>query len=226
VSLVPGVDDLFWNLLVADAARLPGGPSPFDLAALMLSESGLTPTAKHVNADGSIEAIGINQLDKVNWPAFNVDPGSYLASPASAQWAGVVRPFFSGILRAHPQAAASLRDLYWLNFAPATYVPNAPDDHVIVKAGPEDAGLASPDGSVRAGDLTRFALRAQSAAPGRWASIHAAISNALLQEPGRGTVEPTGPGAPSAKRLGAGGLVLGVAGAFLIGTLAIGRRRT
>ena len=215
VSRVAGVDDAFWDLLVSDAKDLPGVPDPLDLAALMFPESGINPTAKNVSPDGTINAIGINQLASINWKAYGItDPAAYLALSASAQWAHVVRPFFAAELRSHPEAAKSLRDLYWLNFEPAKYVPGAPDSYVIDPhyAGP---GLADADGAVRAGSLLRFALAAQKEAPARWASIVKAVNDA------RGFADGQDHEETSAAAVSGGAMLFGVATAFVVATLLL-----
>jgi hypothetical protein len=198
------VDDPFWDLLAADARSLPGSPSPFDLAAIMLAESGIDHGAVGKNANGSRD-LGINQINTINWHTFGIDdPDAYLALEASAQWARVVRPFYERELRAHPEAAKSARDLYWLNFAPGRYTPGAPDTFEI---SPGVRPLADADGIVRAGSLVRFLERAQKANAARWSAVREAIADALHFV--------DGPEEPDGGHLLAGAVAIGVAGGLV-----------
>lgn len=168
---VSGIDSPFYGKLVPWAKS--EGVDPMAPILVMLSEGGggISPKAANrgKNKDGYPVAVGINQFS--TWGTNGHTAGStfssyvkgmtptqYLGLSASQQLNYALR-FFSDQYAAHPGAKqGGARDLYWLNFMPATYVPNAPDSHVITS----DAGLvnankvfADSDGVIRAGGLAR-----------------------------------------------------------------------
>ncbi len=198
---VSGIDAPFWRKLVDGAAAMD--VSPISLALVMFMESGLHPTASNKGY-----ALGLNQLSTESGTyqgiTGNMPPSQYLSLPASVQLDYVLK-FYRGQLAQHPQAT-SARDLYWLNYRPATYVPDAPDDYVIIASDPNNPALTDADGAVRAGSLARALDRAAAGNPTRW--------NAIVQN-----IQELAPGASlsgsSSKSVFAGGLV-GVA----VGSLA------
>lgn len=123
--VLPG--DPFWDLLVRDAREW--GMNARDVAAVMMPESRIDPAAKNGKASG------LNQItNPKNYAPLSQD--AYLKLSASDQWELAVRKYFDGQIKAHPGVAqGGVRDLYWVNFLPATYKRNAPDDYVIVEAG-------------------------------------------------------------------------------------------
>lgn len=169
------IDATFWPALVQGAASL--GVDPRALANVMMSESDLNPRA--YNANGG--AVGINQfmprtLDGV---APGMDPDDYRGLSASEQLHYALK-FWGDLYNAHPGAReGGARDLYWLNFLPATYVPNAPDDYVIttnseiVSANP-GLVLDGDDGVIRPAGLVRALDSATQRNPARW---NAAMAN-------------------------------------------------
>lgn len=177
---VSKIDDAFWPALVTDARAW--GVDPRDLAAVMFAESGLNPRA--VNPDPEGGAVGINQLFRSNWKKFLFDRGmsveEYSALPASEQWKRVAGPFFRGVIESHPDVRGAApenraRDLYWLNYKPATYVPNAPEDHPIGKDSANSALQLPGDPIVRPAGLRAFLEKQQRQGGPRWAGILAAI---------------------------------------------------
>lgn len=137
------IDAAFWPKLIAGAADL--GVSPFSLALVMNMESGIDPTAAHRDANtGQPDAVGLNQFwvsstFRTAVPGVSVD--EYLSWPASRQLERALA-YWRDQLNAHPGARdGGARDLYWLNFLPATYVPNAPDDHILAPT--EDGKLVA-----------------------------------------------------------------------------------
>ncbi len=129
LARAPKPGDPFWDLLVADARAW--GMNPRDLALVMMAESTVNPSA--LNDNGG--AAGLNQLSNPkNYAPLTRD--AYLALDASAQWNLAVQKFFDAVITSHPSVKeGGARDLYWLNWAPATYKPNTPDDAVIVRPG-------------------------------------------------------------------------------------------
>jgi hypothetical protein len=182
---VTKTDDPFWPVFVADSRSM--GVDPRDVAAVMLAESGLNPRAANVQK-GVPVALGINQLAGAsNWAKFlgplGLSPDDYLNLPASVQWTKVAGPFFRGVVSSHPgvrgaRAENRARDLYWLNYRPATYVEDAPEDFPIIpwKSGDGDSVLVLPgDNAIRPAGLRAFLMKAQAQNAPRWASILAAI---------------------------------------------------
>lgn len=167
----------FDTALVALAQSM--GADPLDLAKLMLSESGLQPTA--YNQGGG--AAGINQLMPMNYGYFApLSLSQYLGLTAEQQlpYAGA---YFKNVMANHSLKSISGRDLYWLNYLPATFVAFATDDHVIVQSSspyynaPLDHGNK---GYITAGDMQKQ-LDAQPAAhPTLWPIV----SQAVLQTEG------------------------------------------
>lgn len=185
MSLVDGVDDPFWPMLVADARAW--GVDPRVVAQVMFSESSLFPQAvnPHAKGDGTNPSkplgescLGINQLCPVNHHLFApLDAAGYWGASASEQWRAGAGKFFDAQLRAHPEAK-DVASLYWLNYKPATYEAHAADDYEIgVDAGnplwtPENASshMVTPAG------MRAFATR--DAGSARWKACLAAIDAA------------------------------------------------
>src|SRR6185312_6732211 len=150
------IDAEFPAALVAGAREL--GVDPVGAAALLYVESGIHHAA--VNPRGG--AVGLNQFDPptqvLHYGFPSVD--AYKQSPACVQFVNAVLPFWKSLTSqfGHGQTKFSARDLYWLNFLPATYVPNAPDSHIIT-SNPAwvtpNPGLANGKSYISAGDITR-----------------------------------------------------------------------
>ncbi len=239
MTSVEFVDDAFWPLLVRDARAM--GVDPRTIAAVMLSESGLKPSSinwemRKNPITAQLErvrplAIGINQISWSNWKKYGLegDPLAYTRLTASEQWLSVAGPFFAGVTKAHPLAQTS-RDLYWLNYKPATYVFDARDDYPI---GP-DAGnsvLYMPgESTVTPAGLSRFLMKAQTSKEGapRWAKILAAIAEAealggVASMPPLGPIRPAG--APVAMASASAGPVILACLIGFVGLQALKRRR-
>lgn len=129
--------DTFAQSLVDQSATL--GANPLDILKLLISESGgaLQPSAWNPRGFSAGQgAVGINQLAPVNYgyitnAGYTVD--SYKQLTAEQQLP-VVFAYFQNVMRGAGLTSISGRDLYWLNFLPATYVADAPDDYVIVSS--------------------------------------------------------------------------------------------
>lgn len=143
------------------------GTDPLDVLKLLLSESSLTPSAKNARGFPAGQyAVGINQFAPVNWHFFAPLTAVEYAALTAEEQLPYVFAYFSALARAHGQSDISGRDLYWLNFLPATYVPDAPDSHVIVTSisgyyGPNSGLDHGKKGYISAGDL-QLSLDAQS----------------------------------------------------------------
>ncbi len=155
------VDDPFWSLLVRDAQGW--GMTARDFAAVMMAESGIDPSAFNPSGSG---AAGINQItNPKNYAPLTRD--AYLALDASAQWELAAKKFFDGVIRSNPGVKeGGARDLYWVNFAPATYKPNTPDDAIIIRPGVNYGTSSSPMmGEWMIRDNPGFVLPADKASP-------------------------------------------------------------
>lgn len=152
-----------------------------DALNLFASESGLDPKAKN-----SIGCVGLNQMCDGTLQAFYKSPRGplsfvdlaeeYRNLPASMQLDAIHR-LWSYRAKVNGLINATARDLYWLNFLPATFLKDAPDSFVIVphpklsaaqsagilKANP---GLVEKDASgssiIRVAGLVRFLDKAKT----------------------------------------------------------------
>lgn len=144
----------FWLALWASAKAL--GADPADMAKIMWAESGINPVADH---DG---CVGINQFCPGTFEHFvPMSREQYKKLPAEKQL-----PFVTQFWKTKPAAARqSARDLYWVNFVPATYKPNMPDSFDVLTglSAADRANIIlqnphfSDDGAtIPAGNLSRF----------------------------------------------------------------------
>jgi hypothetical protein len=180
----PQLSAAAWALLWSMAADL--GTTPQVLAKVMYTESGLDPAARNPNGG----AVGLNQfapsgsrvpghLGTFETFVPNLTPDQYRQLPAEAQL-----PYVEKFWKTKPASAMKTeRDLYWVNFVPATYVPNAPASHdilaglspslqsFIVKGNP---GIAQGKSTILAGDLQSFLDR--STATGEFLDVLAQIA--------------------------------------------------
>jgi hypothetical protein len=183
MALTSNVDSGF-EAAVLDAAAVIGASDPRELLVILFAESSVTPTADlHlVNKHGVLTSrfVGINQFhvsvtggpDTFTKAVPGLSPDTYLTLPASVQLRHYVLPFWAALRQQHgPDATANARNLYWVNFLPATFVPDAPDSHVIT-SDPSviDANqlIAHGKSYITAGDLSRFLLFRQKAESHRW----------------------------------------------------------
>jgi hypothetical protein len=119
----PQLSAAAWALLWSMAADL--GTTPQVLAKVMYTESGLDPA--RVNPNGG--AVGVNQFVPPTLATVtNLSPAQYGALPAEGQFP-IVEKFWARMPRA---AMKTERDLYWVNFTPATYKPGMPDSYDIL----------------------------------------------------------------------------------------------
>jgi hypothetical protein len=149
----PAYFDSTWaSVLVAGAEAI--GCDPYDLAGLFINESGLNPSAAN-----SIGCLGISQICPGSQGIFTsyYTPDQYTQLTISEQLPFVFA-YVQQWMSQYNLLTISARDLYWLNFLPATYVPNAPDSYVISTQGdPWYSSNTSLDvtgsGTITAGDL-------------------------------------------------------------------------
>lgn len=166
---------------------------PVDLASSMFLESSIERRAR--NAEG---CLGINQMCPGNFAKLGINPNTYTQLTESEQLCHYVFPFWKSIVASHHIAELSARDIEWLNYVPAYYVPNAPDSHVIMNSANPNYNEGFDHGNkgyITAGDIQTSIDKACSTA--RWFAIKAAILAA----------DPSGP------------LVGGAAGTIIAGIL-------
>jgi hypothetical protein len=183
--------DLPFDTAVIQAAAVIEADDPREILAVLFAESSVTPSAVH----HAPNCYGINQF--CDPPTFAMavpdqTPASYLALPASVQLLRYVVPFWNSARKVHgPRVTKNARNLYWLNFLPATVKPDALDDYVI--PGSRAAALANPDlaggkSFVTPGDLSRFLVKRQQAEPARWNELLDRVEHAM----GIAQVDPRG----------------------------------
>jgi hypothetical protein len=130
------------------------GVDPLDLAKLLISESGFDPSAQN-----SIGCVGLNQICPSSQGVFNSDyTADQYTQLTVSQQLPFVFDYFRNWLSQYGLSSISARDLYWLNFLPATYVPGSPDSYVIATQGDGyyDANTSfdkTGKGTITAGDL-------------------------------------------------------------------------
>jgi len=233
----PRVGDPFWDLLVRDARAW--GVDPREVAFVMMAESGVDPGALNFNPKKpEAGAAGMNQITNFdNFAPLTRD--AYLALDAASQWNLAVWKYFNGQIKAHPGVIeGGARDLYWINFVPATYKANAPDDYIYVEPSGHygnltgqqiidgNLGLVLPSDSanpvLRPAGLTAFMVRQSSGKnASRWAEVLGAIGaaekgagmvlNGPATQPGNHQVTPTTPKVAQASMAGPA-VVLGLFG--------------
>jgi hypothetical protein len=163
-----GIDPAFYPAAwsVGKALGLYPWRAGYDVASILFSESSIWPTAQN-----SIGCVGINQMCP---GTLTVAPATYISLSASQQLQQYAYPLWLG--RVHRYGSiASARDLYWLNYYPATYKPRSSSSTVVnPNTGGGDAALSQGKRYVTAGDLESFLnLRCQGA---RWNAIHANLA--------------------------------------------------
>jgi len=123
------------NFVQMIAGQLQGiVQNPLDAVKLMLHESGLDPSATYRMSDGTPVATGIFQLRVKSVPSVTgMSVAAFNALSAAAQIPFAAKSWRQEAATMGARLPLSGRDLYWLNFTPATYVAGAPDSYVIVK---------------------------------------------------------------------------------------------
>jgi hypothetical protein len=145
------------------------GASPLEVAELLMSESSFNPGTRN-----SIGCVGLNQLCSSSYGFFTSD---YSVDQYTQLTVGEQLPYVFSYwqhwLSQYGLGSISARDLYWLNFLPATYVPNSPDSYVISSQGDayygSNSGLdMNGDGQITAGDLQAKLDSMPDAQPDLW----------------------------------------------------------
>jgi peptidoglycan hydrolase-like protein with peptidoglycan-binding domain len=119
------------SALVQGAAGLL--QDPLDALRLFLYESGLSPTIEnHHGFPSGVFAVGIFQILNTYLTTISVDAFKALGVVGQVPYA--FQNWRGKFAANHVPVPASGRDLYWVNFLPASYKPGAADDYVIVKS--------------------------------------------------------------------------------------------
>ena len=171
MSLPSDIDAAFVPNLYAVAAQL--NSEPLNLAMSLYMESNIKASIQNLQG---LPYYGINQMSAANLHAMGITPEEYLKLPASQQLCHYVFPFWKSIMAQHHLSQLSARDIEWLNYVPAYYVPNAPDDHVIMNSANPNYNKGFDHGNkgyITAGDIGTSVANACKG--NRWLAIQAAI---------------------------------------------------
>lgn len=179
------------------------GANPYDVAGLIIGESGWNPAAAN-----SVPCYGLNQICP---PSAGTYSGQYTAAQYQALPVSKQLPFafkyWQGVMQSHGLTTISGRDLYWLNWVPALYVPNSPDSYVIQREGDPyySADLdVGNKGYITAGDLETRIQNMETCNPDLFAYLTSEI-------------EAAGGGAPGGAGTGGGAAVITAASGAVIG---------
>jgi hypothetical protein len=102
-----------WQALWNWANKL--GTTPEVIGITLFEESGMNPGAKN-----SIGCVGLNQFCPGTYEYWVKIPAEDYLTLSMAQQLDYIGPFWQS-----KPSWSTARDLFWLNFLPATYVPNA-----------------------------------------------------------------------------------------------------
>jgi hypothetical protein len=157
----PSYFDFGWSsVFVAGCEAI--GANPYDVAGLLMSESGFNPSATN-----SIGCVGLNQMCPGSQNFTSDYSSDAYAQLTVSEQLPYVFAFWENQMSQYGLITISARDLYWLNFLPATYVPNSSDSYVISQQG--DAYYSSNSsldtdgsGTITAGDLMNAISAAES----------------------------------------------------------------
>lgn len=124
---VSSIDAAFYPAAwkVGLALGLPPTTAGFDISKILYSESSITPSSMN-----SIGCVGINQFCPGSLPS-GITAAAYQQLTASQQLLGYVWPFWAARVKAKG-GIDRMRDLYWLNWLPATYYRGAGDSAIVV----------------------------------------------------------------------------------------------
>lgn len=194
--------DTFDDSLVAWSESI--GAAPLDVVKLLLSESGLQPTARNTSGFASGEyAAGINQLAPGNWSYFAPYTAEQYTALTAEQQLPYVFAYWSASMKSHGLSEISARDLYALNFLPAYFTPNSPDSAVLVSSSSgyytNNSGLDhGGKGFITYGDMQQ-ALDAQ---PAQHPTLWPLLSNAIGSRGSNGLGGGTSAGPSTSTALG------------------------
>jgi hypothetical protein len=116
------------------ASSLGGIVEPRDAVKVMLNESGLDPTAVN-RQNGEPVAAGVFQLLVSQIPTeTGMSFDEWIKLSAAQQIPYAAKSWRDKATSNGTSTPISARDLYWLNYLPATYVPGASDDYQFVRS--------------------------------------------------------------------------------------------
>lgn len=164
--------DSFWKAFIAMSDRL--GADPVDLATILYNESG----GFNPHAVNSILCAGLNQLcpgpgtfgsivenmSLAQWNALSSEEKVNRIHAYAAKSAEQQLPYVEKYFKQKPAASMkSARDIYWVNFLPATYKAGTDDSFVLTRspaaAYTQNAGFDTDKpkkGYITTGDLRKF----------------------------------------------------------------------
>lgn len=174
--------------------------APRDALKIMLGESGLNPASVAYKDSkpvaGGVFGLLVSQTQNLTGMSFD----DWIRLSAAQQIPYAVK-FWKGLTsRFGASFPVSARDLYWLNYLPATYVAGAADDYVFVKSDDtylpkggswtysagfytQNESLDHPltpggpkKGYITAGDMAEAAKRGAMNSPATYAAVTAALS--------------------------------------------------
>ena len=187
----PSYFDAGWaSVFVAGCQSI--GADPSDVAALIIGESGWNPGAVNPSSGN----VGLNQLTTAPVDGYTSMTVSEQLPYAFAYWQQQMQN--AGL------STISGRDLYWLNWVPALYVPNSPDSYVIQNQGDPyysaDLDIGNK-GYITAGDLQTRLDNMKANNPDLWSYL-------------QGQIYAAGGFFPSTTTMVVGGVVAGFLGYF------------
>jgi hypothetical protein len=197
----PSYFDTGWaSVFVAGCQAL--GVDPLDAAGLLISESTFSPAATN-----SIGCVGLNQQCPGSQNFLGDMTVDQYTQLTVSQQLPYVFAFWQNWIDQYGLGSISAAELYWLNFLPATFVPNSSSSYVISQQGDpwysSNTGLDSTgSGTITLGDLQTAIDNAKSNHPDLYSYLQTQI---LL----------AGGIFPSTTSTVIGGLVLGFVGYFV-----------
>jgi hypothetical protein len=171
----PSYFDLGWaSVFVAGCEAI--GASPYDVAGLIIGESGWNPGAQGGSpCAGGGYAVGLNQLCPVSQGVFTNDytPAQYLQLTVSQQLPYCFQ-YWQNVMSNAGVVSVSGEELYWLNWLPATFVPYSSDSYVIQSQGDPyyDPSLdVGNKGYITLGDLGTRISNMEAQNPNLWSYL-------------------------------------------------------
>ncbi len=195
----PSYFDTGWaSVFVAGCETI--GAAPLDVAGILIGESSWNP-----GAENSQNCVGLNQICPVSYGIFSSDysVSDYLNLSVSEQLPYVFAYWQQEMANAGISSVSG-RDLYWLNWVPALFVPGSSDDYVIQQQGDPyysaDLDIGGK-GYITAWDLQTRIDNMQNQNPDLWSYLETQI---ILAGGGLSTTQ-----------IVVGGLVAGFVGYFI-----------
>jgi hypothetical protein len=162
---VSGIDAAFYPAAwkVGLALGLSPATAGFDVAQILYSESGITPTSINSIGCGGINGFCPGSLTT------SITMSAFRQLTASQQLLQYVWPFWAARVRSKGGIDRAV-DLYWLNWYPATYVRGAAQSYVVnPNVGALDSSISHGKSYATVADLQAFLDRVKRQA--RWKAV-------------------------------------------------------